>query len=71
MQGVVGVINGIHIHACISVDQQIPYWGHGKGEYFYNVKTIYGFGMVFQYVIVGWEGKTHDSRLLSKTIHNQ
>ena len=32
--------------------------------------TICDFDMNFKYVVVGWEGIAHDSRVLMKTIHN-
>ena len=31
---------------------------------------ICDFDMNFKYVVVGWEGKTHDSRVLMETICN-
>ena len=30
--------------------------------------TICDFDMIFRYVVVGWEGTTHDSRVLTETI---
>ena len=32
--------------------------------------TICDFDMNFKYVVVGWEGITHDSRVLMETIRN-
>lgn len=28
------------------------------------------FDMIFRYVVVGWEGTAHDSRVLTETIRN-
>ena len=32
--------------------------------------TICDFDMKFRYVVVGWEGTTHDSKVLTETIRN-
>ena len=58
------------IHACIPIEQQVPYRGRGRGECFQNVMAICDFDMNFKYVVVGWEGTTHDSRVLMETIRN-
>ena len=42
------------------VGEQVPYRG-GRGECFQNVMAICDFDMIFRFVVVGWEGTTHDS----------
>ncbi|KAK2645398.1 hypothetical protein Ddye_020593 [Dipteronia dyeriana] len=69
-KGAVGAIDGTLIHACIPLDKQVPYRAHGRGECFQNVMAICDFDMVFKYVVVGWEGTSHDSRILTETIRD-
>ena len=70
MQNVVDAIDGTLIHACIPTNQQVPYQGHGRGECFQNVMVVCDFDMIFRFVVVGWQETTHDSRVLTETIHN-
>ena len=58
------------ISACIPVEKQVPFRGCGRGECSQNVMAICDFDMIFKYVVVGWEGTTHDSRVLTETIRN-
>ena len=32
--------------------------------------NVCDFDMIFRFVVVGWEGTAHDSRVLTKTIYN-
>ncbi|XP_059596802.1 uncharacterized protein LOC104880679 isoform X1 [Vitis vinifera] len=66
----VGAIDGTLIHACIPTNQQVPYRGCGRGECFQNVMAVCDFDMIFRFVVVGWEGTAHDSRVLTETIRN-
>ncbi|KAH9774480.1 DDE Tnp4 domain-containing protein [Citrus sinensis] len=66
----IGAIDGTLIHACIPIDKQVPYRGRGRGECFQNVMALCDFDMIFRYVVVGWEGTAHDSRVLTETIRN-
>ncbi|KAL6338241.1 hypothetical protein AAG906_018504 [Vitis piasezkii] len=66
----VGAIDGTLIHACIPTNQQVPYRGRGRGECFQNVMAVCDFDMIFRFVVVGWEGTAHDSRVLTETIRN-
>ncbi|KAK2649451.1 hypothetical protein Ddye_016940, partial [Dipteronia dyeriana] len=68
--GVVGAIDGTLIHACIPLDKQVPYRACGRGECFQNVMVICDFDMLFKYVVVGWEGTTHDSMILTETLRD-
>ena len=66
----VGAIDGTAIYACIPTDKQVPYRGRGKGECFQNVMALCDFDMIFRYIVVGWKGTAHDSRVLTETIRN-
>ncbi|KAK2653621.1 hypothetical protein Ddye_013477 [Dipteronia dyeriana] len=66
----VGAIDGTLIHGCIPIDKQVPYMARGRGECFQNVMAICDFDMVSKYVVVGWEGTTQESRILTKTIRD-
>eukprot|EP00261_Vitis_vinifera_P023106 XP_010654850.2 PREDICTED: uncharacterized protein LOC104880278 [Vitis vinifera] len=66
----IGAIDGTLIHACIPTNQQVPYRGRGRGECFQNVMAVCDFDMIFRFVVVGWEGTAHDSRVLTETIRN-
>ena len=35
-----------------------------------NVLTAYDFNMMFTFVVTGWEGIAHDSRILSEALTN-
>ena len=70
MQDVVGATDGTLIHACIPTNQQVPYRGRGRGECFQNVMAVCDFYMIFKFVVVGWEGTSHDSGVLTETIRN-
>ncbi|KAK2634127.1 hypothetical protein Ddye_028919 [Dipteronia dyeriana] len=69
-QGAIGTIDGTLIHTCIPIEEQVPYRGRGKGECYKNIMAICDFDMIFRYIVVGWEGTTHDSRVLTETIRN-
>ncbi|KAJ9538787.1 hypothetical protein OSB04_031520 [Centaurea solstitialis] len=42
--------------------------GRGKGDCYQNVLAVCDFNMVFTFVVAGWEGVAHDSRVLSETL---
>ncbi|KAF6136778.1 hypothetical protein GIB67_020100 [Kingdonia uniflora] len=68
-RGVVGALDGTLIPASILVKDQTPYRGRGGGICFQNVMAICDFDMYFTYVVTGWEGVAHDSRVLIKTLN--
>lgn len=69
-KGAIGALDGMFIHAVFPPDKRIPYRGRGGKECFQNVMAICDFDMKFLYVVAGWEGVTHDSRVLCETIRN-
>ncbi|CAN1233371.1 hypothetical protein LINPERPRIM_LOCUS3878 [Linum perenne] len=62
----VGAIDGVHVDAIIPNSQQIPFRGR-KGNTTQNVLCVCSFDMRFTYVVAGWEGSAHDSRILTST----
>ncbi|GKB35238.1 putative nuclease HARBI1 [Tanacetum coccineum] len=71
MLGAVGALNGTLIHARVPINKQHLYRGRGKGDCYQNVLAICNFNMMFTFLVAGWEGVAHDSRILSEAIRNQ
>ena len=69
-KGAIGALDGTLIHAHIPVDKQIPFRGRGGKECFQNVMAVCDFNMKFIYVMAGWEGIVHDSRVLNETLRH-
>lgn len=68
MLGVVGALDGTLIHVFVPKVKQHLYRGRGKGDCYQNVLAICDFNMMFTFLVVGWEGVAHDSRILSEAI---
>ncbi|XP_035836775.1 uncharacterized protein LOC118484848 [Helianthus annuus] len=64
----VGALDGTLIHGVIPTSKQDLYGGRGKGDCYQNVLAICDFNMIFTFVVAGWEGVTHDARILSETL---
>ncbi|XP_026445578.1 uncharacterized protein LOC113346230 [Papaver somniferum] len=69
-KGVVGALDGTLISVIIPVEKQTPYRGRGRGECSQNVLAICDWDMYFLYVVVGWEGTAHDSRVLTEAVRD-
>ncbi|GKB33296.1 putative nuclease HARBI1 [Tanacetum coccineum] len=69
--GAVGALDGTLIHARVPINKQHLYRGRGKGDCYQNVLAICDFNMMFTFLVAGWEGVAHDSRILSEAIRNQ
>nr|GEZ92589.1 hypothetical protein [Tanacetum cinerariifolium] len=67
---VVGALDGTLIHASVPVDQQNVYRARGRGDCYQNVLAICDFNMIFTFIVAGWEGTTHDSRILNEALGN-
>ena len=65
----VGVIDGTHVCACVSLENQIPFIGR-KGVLTQNVMVACNFDMQFIFVWAGWEGSTHDTQIFLEAIDN-
>ena len=59
-----GAIDGTHILVTVDVNMQAPYRDR-KGNLSQNVMGVSSFDYKFQYILVGWEGSTTDSRVLA------
>ena len=63
-QDCVGAIDGTHV--CASVPPKIQGRFHGcKDGITRNVLAAISFDLKFTYVLAGWEGSAHDSRVLN------
>lgn len=64
----VGALDGTHVHASIPVGDQDRY-RYRKGGLSQNVLAAISFDdLKFTYVLAGWEGLTHDSRVLNDVL---
>ncbi|XP_019177794.1 PREDICTED: putative nuclease HARBI1 [Ipomoea nil] len=63
----VGAIDGTHIAINVPEENQIHYIGK-KGIPTTNVLAACDFGLLFTYVLTGWEGSVHDSCIFLDTI---
>ncbi|KAL5568944.1 hypothetical protein UlMin_025519 [Ulmus minor] len=59
----VGAIDGTHIPCIVEANLQAAYRNR-KGFTSQNVLAVVDFDMKFMYVVAGWEGSVHDSRVL-------
>lgn len=69
-KGAIGALDGTLVDANIPIRDQIPFRGRGQGNCYQNVMAVCDFDMKFIYVMAGWEGVAHDSRVLNETIRN-
>ncbi|XP_024046603.1 putative nuclease HARBI1 [Citrus clementina] len=65
----IGAIDGVHIPASISPEDQISFIGR-KGTSTQNVMVVCSFDMQFIFAVAGWEGSAHDARVFQTTITN-
>nr|XP_034902955.1 protein ALP1-like [Populus alba] len=65
----IGAIDGTHVRACISTENQIPFIGR-KGVPTQNIMAVCNFDMRFTFVWAGWEGSAHDTRIFHEAIEN-
>ncbi|KAF8391276.1 hypothetical protein HHK36_023578 [Tetracentron sinense] len=63
----VGAIDGKHVHASIPIDLKARFHGRKEGTT-HNVLVVVSFDLKFMYVLVGWEGSAHDSRILDNAL---
>jgi hypothetical protein len=59
-----GVLDGIYIEMQVPIDLQ-PRYRNRKGILLQNILAVCTFEMQFVYILAGWEGSAHDSRVLS------
>ena len=63
-QDCVGVIDGTHVRASVPLEIQGRFCDHKDGTT-QNVLVVISFDLKFPYVLAGWEGSAHDSRVLN------
>lgn len=66
-QNCIGAIDGTHVNARTSHDNQIPFCGR-KVDTTWNVMWACSFDMQFTYVMSGWEGIANDARVFTESI---
>ncbi|KAK5819846.1 hypothetical protein PVK06_024875 [Gossypium arboreum] len=64
-----GAIDGTHIAAILPPNEQIPYIGR-KCILTQNVMAVCDFNMCFTFVVAGWEGSTHGTRMFLDVIRD-
>ncbi|XP_052625019.1 uncharacterized protein LOC128132471 [Lactuca sativa] len=67
-KGAVGALDDTLIHVVVPAKKQDLYRSRGKGDCYQNVLAICDFNMIFTFVVTGWEGVAHDSRILSEAV---
>ncbi|KAG8483114.1 hypothetical protein CXB51_022032 [Gossypium anomalum] len=65
----IGAIDGTHIAAILPPNEQVPYIGR-KGIPTQNVMAVCDFNMCFTFVMAGWEGLAHDTRIFLDAIRD-
>ena len=63
-QDCVGAIDGTHVRASVPPEIQGRFRGRKNGT-MQNVLATISFYLKFTYVLAGWEGSAHDSRVLN------
>ena len=65
-----GFLDRTHIPAHVPYTNRIPYRNR-KGFLFQNVLVAVAFDLRYCYILPGWEGFVHDSRVLVDAVQNQ
>ncbi|XP_054801614.1 uncharacterized protein LOC129305674 [Prosopis cineraria] len=63
----IGAIDGTHIPCVVNVSEQQKYIGR-KGIPTQNVMAVCDWDMCFTFVLAGWEGTAHDSRIFQHAL---
>lgn len=66
-QNCVGALDGTHIPARV-VGRGVASYRNREGVISQNVLAVCNFDLEFIYVLSGWEGSAHDSRVLSDAL---
>jgi hypothetical protein len=66
-KGVIGAIDGSHIPVEVPEDEKVNHTGrHGYTSQ--NLLAICDFDLRFTFVVAGWPGSAHDTRILNRNI---
>jgi hypothetical protein len=63
----IGAIDGSHIPVTVPVSEEPKYIGR-RGYASQNIMAVCDFDMRFTFVVTGWPGSAHDTRILSDTL---
>ncbi|KAK8953941.1 hypothetical protein KSP39_PZI002037 [Platanthera zijinensis] len=63
----IGAIDETHIGARVPPELQVAYIGR-YGTPTQNIMAVCDFNMCFTFVLAGWEGSTHDSRIFQRAL---
>ncbi|WCJ24493.1 hypothetical protein M5689_006451 [Euphorbia peplus] len=66
----IGAIDGTHVLACVNEKEIVRFIGR-KGMATQNIMAACSFDMLFTFVLAGWEGTAHDSRLFQYAINKK
>jgi hypothetical protein len=68
-KGAIGIIDGSHVKVVVPVDEVVNHTcRHGYTSQ--NVLAICDFDMRFTFVVAGWPGAAHDTRILNHALIN-
>jgi hypothetical protein len=66
-KGAIGAIDGSHIAVEVAEEERVNHTGrHGYTSQ--NLLTICDFDLRFTFVVAGWPGSAHDTRILNRSI---
>jgi hypothetical protein len=65
----IGAIDGTHVSVVVREDKKIPYIGR-KGIVTQNVMAACDFDLLFTFIMAGWEGAAHDTRIFLDAIRS-
>ncbi|XP_020583294.1 putative nuclease HARBI1 [Phalaenopsis equestris] len=65
----IGAIDGTHVDARLNSEERVAYIGR-CGAPTQNVMAVCDFNMCFTFVMAGWEGSAHDSRVFKFATRN-
>ena len=69
MQDCIGAIDGVHVQARITPQNQVPFIGR-KGTPTQNIMAVCNFDMQFIYALAGWEGNAHDAHIFLSALRD-
>ncbi len=69
MQDCFDAIDGVHVQARITPQNQVPFIGR-KGTPTQNIMAVCNFDMQFIYALAGWEGNAHDARIFLSALRD-
>ncbi|KAL5549571.1 hypothetical protein UlMin_004802 [Ulmus minor] len=65
----IGTIDGVHVQACITSQNQVPFIGK-KGTPTQNIMDVCKFDMQFIDALAGWEGNAHDAQIFLSALRD-